>query len=228
VQRGYGNARSYGGLYGVKIGGVLREFFLQAAYAALPYGRTRSVLHAVYEAVQLLRPYSGKVVAHAHVELEAVRIAERELFCNKLYGKIGLDVFFKRLRHGKLRAPFAVIPLVISQYARPVYAACKLLAVHLLHRLKLKEPCAGIVARYNVLRKLGVGSGGGAKRGLQLFAEQRKRRSVLFLIRRAYAEHCAVRLMLAEYPIDKFIERHWCHSFAHSCILRKYYSLCGF
>ena len=171
MQRGYGHAGRYARRYGGEVFAHLGEAAVQLRHAFGPYGGGGSVLHALYKSVYLFGLYARKVVAHAHVELKAFRVAKVVKLCNKLYCKVCLNVFLKRLRHGKLRAPFAVVAFVVCQYAGAADAGGKLLAVHLLHGFQLKEPRAGIVSGNYVFRKLRIGACGGAEGGLQLFAE---------------------------------------------------------
>lgn len=136
-----------------------------------------------------------------------------------LYCKVCLNVFLKRLRHGKLRAPLAVVAFVVSQYAGAADAGGKLLPIHLLHGFQFKEPRAGVVARNYIFRKLRIGACGGAEGGLQLFAEEHKRARVLLNIGRAYAENRPACFLFAKHPFYKRLKGQWVHSFAHFMFL---------
>ena len=219
VQRGYGHAGCYARRYGGKVFAHIGKAAVQLRHAFGPYGGGGSVLHALYKSVYLFGLNARKVVAHAHVELKAFGVAKVVKLCNKLYCKVCLNVFLKRLRHGKLRAPFAVVAFVVCQYAGAADAGGKLLAVHLLHGFQFKEPRAGVVARNYVFSKLRIGACGGAEGGLQLFAEEHKRARVLLNIGRAYAENRPACFLFAKHPFYKRLKGQWVHSFAHFMFL---------
>ena len=110
------------------------------------------VHHLVDEAVHLGGLYALQVIAHGHVEDEAVRVSQAQLARQQLAGNPGLHVLRVGLRHGQLRGPLAVVALVGGQDAGLVDAGGKLRAVHLLHGLELKEAGARHVGGDDVLR----------------------------------------------------------------------------
>ena len=112
-----------------------------------------------------------QIIAHGHIEHEAVGIAQAVDLGHDLQGAPGLDILLKGLRDIQLRGPLAVVALVLRQDAGAVDAGGQLRAVHLLDGLELKEPGAGEVGGDDVLGQLGVGTGSGAEGGLDGLAE---------------------------------------------------------
>ena len=199
---------------------------LAAHLHALPeYGSVGSVPDALYELIHLRGLYARQVVADACVEHEAVLGAQAVKPADYAYCEPSLDVLVKGLGNIQLGGPLAVVALVLGPYAGAVDAGGKVVAVHLLYSLELKEAGAGIVCGHYILCKLGVRACGGAEGGLQLFFEQGKGLAVLFYIGRVYAEDGAEVVVLLLYPGHKLLKGYGSHSFAHDLHLRMYYSL---
>ena len=126
-------------------------------------GRFGGIHHFGDELVDLLALDAGQVIAHRHVEDEAVGIAQAIDLGENLQCKPGLHILLVCLGDIELRGPLAVIALILGQDARTVDAGRQLRAVHLLDGFQLKESRAGKVGGNDVLRQLGIGAGGGAK-----------------------------------------------------------------
>jgi hypothetical protein len=178
--------------------------------------RRGRVLHAVDERVDLRGLDALEVVADGHVEHEAVRVAKAKLAREQLARDPCLDVLAKRLRHGELRGPLAVVALVGREDARLVDAGGKLGAVHLLDGLQLEEAGTRHVARDDVLGELGVGTGCRAKRGLDLLAKDGTGRRQLRAGKAALAEDGLLGLVLVQDPRHEVVEGHGAHDVAHS------------
>ena len=192
-------------------------------HALLEYGSVGSVPDALDELIHLRGLYARQVVAHACVEHEAVLGAQAVKPADYAYCEPSLDVLVKGLGNIQLGGPLAVVALVLGPYAGAVDAGGKVVAVHLLYSLELKEAGAGIVCGHYILCKLGVRACGGAEGGLQLFFEQGKGLAVLFYIGRVYAEDGAEVVVLLLYPGHKLLKGYGSHSFAHDLHLRMYY-----
>ena len=148
-----------------------REELRQHGEAFLELGGGAGIHHIVDVAVDLLALDAFQVVAHAHVENEAVRITQAIDLAEDLQRAPGLDVLILGLGHRELGGPLLVVALVRRQDAGAGHAGGQLRAVHFLDGLHLEEAGAGIVGGDDVLGQLAVGAGGGAEGGLDALPE---------------------------------------------------------
>ena len=215
VEGGYGYAVAYSGRGGGDVIRKLRIELLANFHALLEYGGVGCVAHTVDKCVHLGGLYALKVIAHAHVEHKSIGSAKAVYLADDTDGEPCLYVFVKGLRNIQLGGPFAVVALVLGPDAGAVYAGGKVIAVHLLHGLKLKEAGACVIGRHDILGQLGIGACGGAKGSLQLFLKDGKHLIVFLYIGGIYAEHGAALGVLIPYPGHKLLKGDRCHSFAH-------------
>jgi len=215
MERGYGYARANVRGDGCKKIRILGERGKRIFHAFLPDGCSRCILHAFDETIHLFRLDPGKVIAYAHVEGEAARIAQVPFAADDFEGKPGLNVFLKRLLHGELRRPFAIITLILRADARAADARCKLGTIHFLHGFKLKKACARIIGCDDIFRELRIGACGRAKRRFNCFAEQWEHFFIPLHEGLLHTKDRAVRIPLAEKPIHQFRKSHRGHAFAH-------------
>ena len=151
--------------------GKLVQVLQRPLFTALEHGGAGGVHHLVDVLVNLGALDARQVIAHAHVEYKAAVAAQLQLPGEELAGKPGFDILLKGLGHSELGGPLAVIALIPGGDAGLVHALGQLLAVHDLHRFQLKEPGAGHIGGDDILRQLGVGTGGGPQGDLHLFPE---------------------------------------------------------
>ena len=215
VQRGDGHTRADVWGDGLDIVRVLREGGKRIFFAFLPDGGGRSVLHAFDEAVELFGLNACKVIADAHVEREAAGGAKAPFAADELQRKPGFYVFIKGLRDGQFRGPFAVVAFVLRKDAGAVDAGGKLIAVHFLHGLELKEARAGIIGGDDVFRKLCVRACSGAKGRLQRFAEQGQLLLAAHGEGLLHAKHRAMGAPFGKEPFHQLWEGDGSHTFAH-------------
>ena len=220
VEGGEGDAAGDPGRDGVDKGRLAGEELLEHPDALLENGGLGGVHHAVQEGVDFLLLNARQIVAHGHIEHKGVGVAQPKDFGHDLTGAPGLDVLLKGLLDVQLRGPLAVVALVLRQNAGPVDAGRQVCAVHLLDGFQLEKPCAGEVAGNDVLGQLGVGSGGGAKGGLNLLTEdgQGLDAGPVGLVD---AEDGALPLVLGGHPGHQFPEGNRGHQFGHSFFLLK-------
>ena len=144
------------------------EHLPQDLDALLEDGRPGGVHHLVEVLVDLGALDALQVVAHGHVEHEAVGLAQAADPGEDVAGTPGFHVLLVGLLDVELRGPLAVVALVLRQDAGPGDAGGQIRAVHLLHGLQLEEPGPGEVAGDDVLGQLGVGTRRRAEGGLDL------------------------------------------------------------
>ena len=199
---------------GVDVGALAGEKLFQDPDALLEDGSLAGVDHAVEEVVDLLTLNARQIVAHGHVEHKAVGVAQTVDLAHDLQGAPGLHILLKGLLDIQLGGPLAVVALVLGQNAGTVDAGGQIGAVHLLDGLELKEPGAAEVAGDDVLRQLGVGTGGGAEGGLDGLAEDGQLLHAC-LVGLVDAEHGAVPLVFGSDPGHQFPEGNGDHQFRH-------------
>ena len=192
--------------------------------ALLPDLAVGGVLHTLDVPVNLLALDARQVVAHRHIEHEAVRIAQAQLLGQQFAGPPGFDILGIGLGHGELGGPLAVVALVPGGDAGLVDALGQLLPVHDLDGFQLKEPGPGCVGGDDVLGQLGVGPGGGAIGGLNLLRENGQGFVTGVLHQLGYAENTALVFVLGERPVHQLGERHGPHDIAHFDYLHLYHS----
>ena len=175
------------------------------------------VLHALDVGVDLRGGDALVVVAHAHVEDEAVGVAEAELAGDELAGHPGLDVLGEGLGHGELGGPLAVVGLVGREDAGLGDAGGELGSVHLLHGLELEEPGTAHIAGHEVLGELGVGAGGHAEGGLDALVEDGEGALGVAAHDALLAEDGALGAVLVEDPGHEVVEADGAHDVAHGC-----------
>ena len=185
-------------------------------HALLPHGAAGGVLHALDILVDLLTLDALQVVAHAHVEHEAVGVAQAQFLGQQLAGEPALHVLVKGLGHVQLGGPLAVVALVVGGDAGLGHALGELIAVHDLHRLELKEPGTGGVGGHQVLGQLGVGTGGGAVGGLDLLLEHGQGLAVVVAHQLGHAEDGALALVLGQDPVHQVGKGNGAHNVAHT------------
>ena len=172
------------------------------------------VLHALDVGVDLGALDALEVVAHAHVEDEAVRVAQAKLSGQKLARPPGANILAHGIGHGELGGPLAVVALVGRRDAGLGHTLGELLAIHHLHGLELEEARTRHVGGHDVLRELRVGAGGWAKRRLDALREDRLG-ATLVDVGLADAKDAAVLLVLAQDPVHQLGKRNRSHDVAH-------------
>ena len=214
MEGGEGHAAGDPGCDGVDEGGLSGEELLENPDALLEDGSLGGVRHLGEELVHLGPLDARQVITHGHVEHKGVGIAQTVHLGHDLAGAPGLDVLLKGLLDVQLRGPLAVVALVLRQDAGPVDAGGEFRAVHLLHGFQLEKPGAGEIAGDDVLGQLGVGTGGGAERGLDLLAEDGQSLDA-GLIGLVDAEDGAFSLVLSGHPGHQFPEGNGGHELGH-------------
>ena len=207
---------------GVDVIALAGEELLQDLDALLENGGLAGVHHAVQEVVDLLALDTRQVVAHGHVEHEAVGIAQAVDLGHDLQGAPGLHILLKGLLDVQLGRPLAVVALILRQDAGAVDAGGQVGAVHLLHRFQLEKPGAAEVAGDDVLGQLGIGAGGGAEGGLNGLAEDGQLLGAR-LVGLVDAEDGAVPLVFGGDPGHQFPEGNGNHQFRHIVISSLYH-----
>ena len=171
VEGGDGDGPGHPGGDGGDVVLLRREELRQHGETFLELGGLAGIHHVVDVGIDLLTLDAFQVIAHAHVEDEAVRVAQAVDLAQHLQGAPGLDVLVLGLGHGELGGPLLVVALVRRQDAGAGHAGGQLGAVHLLDGLHLEEAGAGVVGGDDVLSQLAVGAGGGAEGGLDALPE---------------------------------------------------------
>ena len=215
VEGGDGDAVGDPGADGVderRLGG---EHLLQHALALPIDGGLGGVLHLGEVFINLGPPDALQVVAHGHVEDEAIRVPQAVGLGQHFAGEPGLDVLPVGLGHGELRGPLAVVALVLRQDAGAADAGGQLRAVHLLDGFQLKKPGPGEVGGDDVLGQLGVGPGGGAEGGLDLLPAEDGQGLLPREVGAVDAEDGALPLILGGEPVHQFPEGDGDHQFRH-------------
>ena len=214
VEGGHGDAAGNAGGDGVNVVALLGEQLLEHCLALAENGGPGGVHHAVEVGVHLLALDALQVIAHGHVEHEAVGIAEAVDLAEDLQSAPGLDILVHGLGNGQLRGPLLVIALVVGQDAGAGHTGGQISAVHLLDGLYLEEPGAGRIGGDDVLGQLAVGTGGGAEGGLDALAEdgQALAGGVVLLM---HTEHVAAADVLGDYPIHQGFEGNGIHFLGH-------------
>ena len=219
VEGGLGDGVGNMGGDGLHIGLVHLLKFVQVGqgpvHARLPHLGVRGVLHPLDVGVHLGALDALEIVAHAHVEHEAVGVAQLQLPGQQLAGKPRLHILGERLRHGELGRPLAVVALVGGGDAGLADALGQLLAVHDLHGLDLEEPAASGVGGHDVLGQLGVGAGGGAEGGLDLLVKDGQGLPVPPAGQLGHAEDGLGGAVLAQNPVHQVGKGHGSHNIAH-------------
>ena len=172
------------------------------------------VHHVVDIGVDLAALDAVQVVADGHIEHEPVGIAEAVDLAHDLERAPGLDVLVLRLLHGQLGRPLLVVALVSGEDTGAGNTGGKLRAVHFLHGLDLEKARAGGIGRDDILRKLAVGAGGGAKRCFDALAEDRQALAACVIVL-MNAEHIAALRVFARHPVHQRVERNGIHFFRH-------------
>ena len=214
VERGHGDAAADAGGDTVDIGALRGEQLLQNRLALAEDGGPVGVHHAVDVGVDLLALDALQIVAHGHIEHEAVGIAEAVDAAQHLQGAPRLDVLVHGLRHGELGGPLLIIALIVGEDAGAGDAGGQIGAVHLLDGLDLEEPGAGHIGGDDVLGQLAVGTGGGSEGGLDALAEdgQALARGLIGL---AHAEDLAGSGVFLHHPVHQGLERNGIHFLRH-------------
>ena len=214
VEGGHGDAAADAGINGVDIVALRREQLLQHGLALAEDGGLIGVHHTVDIGVDLLALDALQIIAHGHIEHEAVRIAEAVDLAEHLQGAPRLDILVHGLWHGKLGGPLLVVALVVGQDTGTGDAGGQIRAVHLLDGLDLEEPGAGHVGGDDVLGQLAVGAGGGAEGRLDALAEdgQALARGV---VRLAHTEDLAGGGVFLHHPVHQGLERNGIHFLRH-------------
>src|SRR5699024_5309785 len=122
--------------------------------------------------------------------------------------KPGFDIFSHSLGNVKLCGPLAVITFVFRKNTGTVDTCGKLVAVHLLHSLQLKETRSRKVGRRYILRKLRIGTCRRSDGSLQIPSEDLHISGRIGLIGSVYAEYGASGPVLGENPVHQLPERH--------------------
>ena len=172
------------------------------------------VHHVVDIGVDLAALDAVQVVADGHIEHEPVRIAEAVDLAHDLERAPGLDVLVLRLLHGQFGRPLLVVALVSGEDTGAGNTGGKLRAVHYLHGLDLEKARAGGIGRDDILRKLAVGAGGGAKRCFDALAKDRQALAARVIVL-MNAEHIAALRVFARHPVHQRVERNGIHFFRH-------------
>ena len=214
VEGGDGDAAADAGGDTVDIAALRGEQLLQNRLALAEDGGLVGVHHAVDIGVDLLALDALQIIAHGHIEHEAVGIAEAVDLAQHLQGAPRLDVLVHGLGHGQLGGPLLVIALVVGEDTGAGDAGGQISAVHLLDGLDLEEPGASHIGGDDVLRQLAVGAGGGAEGRLDALAEdgQALSRGVVCL---AHAEDLAGRGVFLYHPVHQRLERDGIHFLRH-------------
>ena len=223
VEGGHRHTAGDVGRDGVDVSDLAGEELLQDLNALLENGGLAGVDHAVQEVVDLLALDARQVVAHGHIEHEAVGVAQAVDLGHHFQGAPGLHIFLKGLLDVQLGRPLAVVALVLRQDAGTVDAGGQLRAVHLLDGLQLEKPGAAEVTGDDVLGQLGVGTGGGAEGGLDGLAEDGQLLHAR-LVGLVDTEHGAVPLVFGGDPGHQFPEGNGNHQFRHAFFLLKLFS----
>ena len=177
------------------------------------------VLHALNIGIDLGALDALQVIAHGHVKDKAVRAAQAILASDQMAGEPCLHVLGKGLRNLELGRPLAVVALVLRHDAGLVDALGKLLAVHNLNGLELKEAGTGHVGCHDILGKLRVGAGGRAKRSLDALVKNGKRALLVGRDHLAHAKDGALGLVLLDDPVHQLRKRDRPHDVAHNELL---------
>ena len=214
VEGGHGDAAGDTGRDGVNVVALLGEQLLEHCLALAENGGPGGVHHAVEVGVHLLALDALQVIAHGHIEHEAVGVAQAVDLGEDLQGAPGLNVFVHSLGHGQLRGPLLVVALVIGQDAGAGHAGGQVGAVHLLHGLYLKEAGPGEVGGDDVLSQLAVGTGGRPEGSLDAFAENGQALAA-GLVGLVHAEDLAAHGVLGDHPVHKRLKRNGIHFFRH-------------
>ena len=176
------------------------------------------VHHVVDIGVDLAALDAVQVVADGHIEHEPVGIAEAVDLAHDLERAPSLDVLVLRLLHGQLGRPLLVVALVSGEDTGAGNTGGKLRAVHFLHGLDLEKARAGGIGRDDILRKLAVGAGGGAKRCFDALAKDRQALAACVIVL-MNAEHIAALRVFARHPVHQRVERNGIHFFRHKGVL---------
>ena len=176
------------------------------------------VHHVVDIGVDLAALDAVQVVADGHIEHEPVGIAEAVDLAHDLERAPGLDVLVLRLLHGQLGRPLLIVALVSGEDTGAGNTGGKLRAVHFLHGLDLEKARAGGIGRDDILRKLAVGAGGGAKRCFNALAKDRQALAACVIVL-MNAEHIAALHIFARHPVHQRVERNGIHFFRHCFFL---------
>ena len=215
VEGGDGDTAADMGADGVDVARLLGEQLFQHGEALAPDGGAAGVLHALDVGVDLVALDALQVVAHGHIEHEAVGVAQAVDLGDDLQGAPRLDVLLHGLGDGQLGGPLLVIALVHGQNAGTGYAGGQIGAVHLLDGFHLEEAGAGKVGGDDVLGQLAVGAGGRAEGGLDALAEdgQGLAGGPVALMD---AEHGAVVGVFGHHPVHQGAERNGIHFLRHN------------
>ena len=223
MQRGLGDGVGHARRDGLDKRGVdmlkLVQIGERPCAALVPDVRAAGVLHALDVGVDLGALNTLEVITHGHVEDKAIRAAQTVLASDQVAGKPCLHVLGKGLRNLELGRPLAVVALVLRHDAGLVDALGKLLAVHDLDGLELKEACTRHIGGNDVLGKLRVGAGGRAKRGLDALVKNGKRALLVGRDHLAHAKDGVLGLMLLDDPVHQLRKRDRPHDVAHNELL---------
>ena len=187
--------------------------------ALVPDVGAAGVLHALDVRVDLGALNALQVIAHRHVEDKAVRAAQTVLASDQVAGKPCLHVLGKGLRNLELGRPLAVVALVLRHNAGLVDATGKLLAVHNLNGLELKEARTGHIRGHDVLGQLRIGTGSRAKRSLDALVKNGKRTLLVGRDHLTHAKDGVLGLVLLDDPVHQLRKRDRPHDVAHNELL---------
>ena len=187
--------------------------------ALVPDVGAAGILHTLNVGVDLGTLNALQVITHGHVEDKAVRAAQAILASDEVTGEPCLHILGKSLRNLELGRPLAVVALVLRHDTGLVDALRKLLAVHNLNGLELKEAGTGHVGCHDVLGKLRVGAGGRAKRSLDALVKNGKRALLIGRDHLAHAKDGALGLVLLDDPVHQLRKRDRPHDVAHNELL---------
>ena len=223
MQRGLGDGVGHASRDGLDKRGVdmlkLVQIGERPCTALVPDVGTAGVLHALDVGVDLGALNTLEVITHGHVKDKAVRAAQAILASNEVAGEPRLHVLGICLRNLELGRPLAVVALVLRHDTGLVDALGKLLAVHDLDGLELKEACTRHIGGNDVLGKLRVGAGGRAKRGLDALVKNGKRALLAGRDHLAHAKDGALGLVLLDGPVHQLRKRDRPHDVAHNELL---------
>ena len=223
MQRGFGDGVGHARRNGLDKRGVdmlkLVQIGERPLAALVPNLGAAGVLHTLDVGIDLGALDALQVITHGHVKDKAVRAAQAILASNEVAGEPCLHVLGICLRNLELGRPLAVVALVLRHDAGLVDALGKLLAVHDLDGLELKEACTRHIGGNDVLGKLRVGAGGRAKRGLDALVKNGKRALLAGRDHLAHAKDGALGLVLLDDPVHQLRKRDRPHDVAHNELL---------
>ena len=223
MQRGFGDGVGHARRDGLDKRGVDMLKLVQVGKgplaALVPDLGAAGVLHTLDVGIDLGALDALEVITHGHVKDKAVRAAQAILASNEVAGEPCLHVLGICLRNLELGRPLAVVALVLRHDAGLVDALGKLLAVHDLDGLELKEARARHIGGNDVLGKLRVGAGGRTKRSLDALVKNGKRALLVGRDHLAHAKDGALGLVLLDDPVHQLRKRDRPHDVAHNELL---------